>query len=301
MANLKEIRTRIASVKSTRQITSAMKMVSAAKLKRATGALDRLRPYAEKLTSILQGVNANIDIEENIYAEKRDPYKVLIIPITSNKGLCGAFNAAVIKKTIELAHYTYEDILEDNNLDFLPIGKKAWEYLNNHGYRIIGEENELLDHLSFDDVKPIAKYLMEYFVKKDYDRIELVYNHFKNAAVYILTSETFLPLGQKHREMMESTEKNDNDCFEFDYIFEPSKENILKTIIPESLKIQFYKALLESQAAEHGARMTAMHQATDNATDIVQDLTLQYNKARQAAITKEISEIVSGAEALKNE
>ncbi len=291
MANLKEIRNRIASVHSTRQITSAMKMVSAAKLRRAQEAIQQMRPYAEQLRIILSYLSDAIRDEEDVpYGVERDLEKLLIVLITSNRGLCGSFNSTVIKESIQLVHEQYGSLLRKDGVDFYAIGKRGADYLRKKQYPLVGERNELFDQLTFDKVKPVAERIMEDYVLKKYDRVLLVYNQFKNAAVQILTVEQFLPV--EHPDTAEDT------TYATDYIFEPSKEYIVKELIPKSLKIQFYKALLDSHAAEHGARMTAMHKATDNATELLRDLRLYYNKARQATITSEILEIVSGAEAL---
>lgn len=291
MANLKEIRNRIASVHSTRQITSAMKMVSAAKLRRAQEAIQQMRPYAEQLRIILSYLSDAIRDEEDVpYGVERDLEKLLIVLITSNRGLCGSFNSTVIKESIQLVHEQYGSLLRKDGVDFYAIGKRGADYLRKKQYPLVGERNELFDQLTFDQVKPVAERIMDDFILKKYDRILLVYNQFKNAAVQILTVEQFLPV--EHPDTAEDT------AYATDYIFEPSKEYIVKELIPKSLKIQFYKALLDSHAAEHGARMTAMHKATDNATELLRDLRLYYNKARQATITSEILEIVSGAEAL---
>lgn len=293
MANLKEIRTRIASVKSTRQITSAMKMVSAAKLRRAQDRIVNLRPYTNKLNDIISTLSASVSLDDNPYAEDRKPEKVLVLLITSNRGLCGGFNMNVIKQAIHLANNEYKDQYEKSNLNFFAIGKKAHDYLKARPeYRIVGEENDLLDDLAFDNSIPVAERLMKLFVNHKYDRIDLIYNQFKNAAVQILTHDQFLPIAKP--------EQKEEQGFAHDFIFEPTKQQIMKSIIPKALKLQFYKSLLDSNASEHGARMTAMHQATENASELIHDLTLQYNKARQASITNEILEIVSGAEALKN-
>lgn len=284
MANLKEIRNRIASVSSTMQITSAMKMVSAAKLKKAQDAITAMRPYSEKLTELLQNLSATLEGDNGgAFAEQRDVNKVLIVAITSNRGLCGAFNANVIKQIRNLqAEYAGKQV------DVLAIGKKG-----NDGLRktcnIIDNQSGVFDALTFENVATVAQSLMEKFAAGEYDRIELVYNHFKNAATQIIKTEQFLPLAPA--ENVETTATTD-------YIFEPSKEEIVLSLIPLSLKTQLYKAIRDSFASEHGARMTAMHKATDNATDLRNQLKLTYNKARQAAITGEILEIVGGAEAL---
>ncbi len=290
MAGLKEIRTRIASVKTTRQVTSAMKMVSAAKLKKAQDAILQIRPYAEKLHEILVSLSASLEnIEDSVYTQNRIPEKVLVILVSSNRGLCGGFNTNISKKAIELVTEKYTKQKQLGTLDFMCIGKQGERYLKHRNYNVVTNENSLFDELSFENVAKVAEGAMKAFENKDYDRIELVYNQFKNAATQVQASEQFLPV-----EMEEDNADNTN----YNFIYEPSKEQIIKDLIPRSLKIQFYKALLDSNAAEHGARMTAMHQATDNATTLIGDLTLQYNKARQAAITGEILEIVGGAEAL---
>lgn len=290
MAGLKEIRTRIASVKTTRQVTSAMKMVSAAKLKKAQDAILQIRPYAEKLHQILSSLSTSLEnVENSVYTQNRFPEKVLIILISSNRGLCGGFNTNITKKAIELATTKYERQLKSGKLEFICLGKQGERQLKHRKMHVAGEENDIFDQLSFEQVADFTSHVMKSFTERIYDRVEIVYNQFKNAAVQIQTTEQFLPV-----EMEENQEQTN-----FDFIYEPSREEIIKELIPRSLKIQFYKALLDSHAAEHGARMTAMHQATDNATELIRELTLQYNKARQATITGEILEIVSGAEALK--
>lgn len=288
MANLKDIRIRIQSVRSTRKITSAMKMVSAAKLRKAQDAIMRMRPYANKLNEILAGISGSVSADENPYARMNKIEKVLLVVISSNSSLCGAFNSNVVKKAKEIAFETYPEVTKNNNLDVFIIGKKGGAGLKGL-FTVIDTKNELFENLVFENVADVAQLIMDKFTNGDYDRIDLVYNQFKNAAVQILTQEQFLPI-----ELLEE-EGNTNS----DYIFEPSKEFIVEQLIPKSLKIQFYKALLDSFASEHGARMTAMHKATDNASDLIKDLNLDYNKARQAAITNEILEIVAGAEALK--
>lgn len=290
MGNLKEIRTRITSVKSTKQITSAMKMVSAAKLKKAQDAVINLRPYAGKLHQILFHINETIEQEEeNIYSRKEIPEKILIVSITSNKGLCGAFNANVIKNVTNLVNEDFIGEHKQGNVSVFSIGKKGTEFYQSKKYNLLGFNNDLLDDLSFDNTLPVVEDIMNRYVRKEFDKVILVYNRFKNAGVQLLTSEQYLPI-----ELPTNLEVEEN----MDYIFEPTKENIVKELIPKSLKIQFYEALLESLAAEHGARMTAMHKATDNATGLIRELQLHYNKARQAAITNEILEIVGGADAL---
>ncbi|MCK4793996.1 MAG: ATP synthase F1 subunit gamma [Desulfobacteraceae bacterium] len=292
MANLKEIRNRIASVTSTRKITNAMKMISAAKLRKAQNAIIQMRPFAERLHTILTNLSDSIrDEEDNPYSGERDLKKLLIVVITSNRGLCGAFNSFVIKRAVQLAHEDYGNLMRQKKLDFYAIGKKGSKFLQKNKYPLAGTRNELFDNLTFDNVIPVAEEIMNDFVAKKYDRVMLVYNQFKNAAVQILTTEQFLPIL--------IPEKTEEDSILTDYIYEPSKEYIVRELIPRSLKIQFYKALLDSHAAEQGARMTAMHMATDNATELLREMNLNYNKARQASITNELLEIVSGAEALK--
>lgn len=291
MAGLKEIRTRIASVKTTRQVTSAMKMVSAAKLKKAQDAILQIRPYADKLHQILTSLSASLEnVEDSVYTQDREPKKILVLLITSNRGLCGGFNTNISKKAVELVSTKYSKQSQFGNVDFISLGKQGGRQLKHRGMKVVSNKNEVFDSLTFENVSEFTQEVMNSFADGSYDRIELVYNQFKNAAVQIQTAEQFLPV-----EMEESLDENTN----YNFIYEPSKENIIQELIPRSLKIQFYKALLDSHAAEHGARMTAMHQATDNASDLLNNLTLQYNKARQTTITNEILEIVSGAEALQ--
>ncbi|MES2747156.1 MAG: ATP synthase F1 subunit gamma [Bacteroidota bacterium] len=285
MANLKEIRNRITSVSSTMQITSAMKMVSAAKLKKAQDAITAMRPYAEKLTELLQNLSSTLDGDAGgEYTKQREINKVLIVTITSNRGLCGAFNTNVIKQSKLIA-----DSYEGKQVDIFAIGKKGNDILRKT-HTVIENRSDVFDNLTFDNVAEIAQTLTDKFLSGDYDRIEIVYNEFKNAATQIVRTQQFLPLAPIKSDVVASTG---------DYIFEPSKEEIVLTLIPKSLKTQLYKSIRDSFASEHGARMTAMHKATDNATDLRDQLKLTYNKARQAAITNEILEIVGGAEALK--
>ncbi|RZK86926.1 MAG: ATP synthase F1 subunit gamma [Pedobacter sp.] len=289
MANLKEIRNRIASVSSTMQITSAMKMVSAAKLKKAQDAITAMRPYSQKLTELLQNLSATLEGDTGgAFAEQRPVNKVLIVAITSNRGLCGAFNANVIKQINNLKDITYSG----KQVDVLAVGKKGNDVLKKT-CTIVGNESAIFDALTFENVAQVAQELMDRFTAGEYDRIEVVYNHFKNAATQIVLTEQFLPLAPAA-----NTESTGNATT--DYIFEPTKEEIVLSLIPLSLKTQLYKAIRDSFASEHGARMTAMHKATDNATEMRNQLKLTYNKARQAAITNEILEIVGGAEALNN-
>jgi len=294
MASLKEIRERRASVASTRQITSAMKMVSAAKLKKAQDAIVQFRPYAEKLQEILGSVGDSIkDDEDNQYAVQRDKEQILLVLITSNRGLCGAFNSNAIKATITRALTVFDRQMMARQVDFIAIGKKGADFLKKKGYNIVFDGSEIFEDLSFDRVAQLASMIMDLFTEGEYDHVDVIYNQFKNAATQILTEEQFLPI-----KVENLTEDHEKPAF-VDYIFEPTKEYIVQELIPRSLKLQFYKAILDSYAAEHGARMTAMHKATDNATELLKELSLQFNKARQASITNEILEIVSGAEALK--
>ena len=282
MANLKEIRNRIASVSSTMQITSAMKMVSAAKLKKAQDAITAMRPYANKLTELLQNLSATLDADSGSkFSEQREIKNVLIVAITSNRGLCGAFNSNIIKRATAVAE-SY-----DAKVSIVAIGKKANDALSKN-FEVISNQSPVFDDLTFDNVAAIAEMLMEQFESKAFDKIEVVYNKFKNAATQEIMTEQFLPI------VPLDSASNSNQ----DYIFEPSKEEIVETLIPKSLKTQLYKSIRDSFASEHGARMTAMHKATDNATELRDQLKLTYNKARQASITNEILEIVGGADAL---
>lgn len=291
MASLKEIRTRITSVKSTRQITSAMKMVSAAKLKKAQDSILQMRPYARKLHEILTHISSSLETaESNPYSTQRQVEKVALVVITANRGLCGGFNANVVRKSIELINTVYAEQYQKGQLELILVGKKGGDILKSKGYSFTILSNEILEATSFEDIQLQAQVLMDQFAEGKYDRIDLIYNEFKNAASQILTHEQFLPLQINQEE--DSRQLNN-------YIFEPSLEYMIRVLIPDALKIQFFKAILDSKAAEHGARMTAMHQATDNATEMIRDLNLSYNKARQASITNEILEIVGGAEALK--
>lgn len=291
MAGLKEIRIRIASVKTTRQVTSAMKIVSAAKLKKAQDAVSQIRPYANKLHGILTSLSSSLEnSEDSNFTQQREPEKVLIILITSNRGLCGGFNSNISKNAARLVLEEYSDQYKKGNVSFLCIGKQGMRQLKHLKMNVTDSNNEIFDNLNFESVAAIANQVMADFEAGKFDRVELVYNQFKNAAVQIQTTEQFLPV-----ELGGDNGSKSNA----DYIFEPSKEYIIKVLIPRILKIQFYKAIIDSFAAEHGARLTAMHKATDNATELLNYLTLQYNKARQASITGEILEITSGAEALK--
>lgn len=293
MANLKEIRTRISSVKTTRQVTSAMKMVSAAKLKKAQDAIVQIRPYAQKLSELLSSLGAVLDDNpDSVYTLQRVPEKVLIVLISSNRGLCGGFNSSVAKKAISWAKSAYPRQLKEGRVEFMVIGKQGEKIMRSYRYQPAFGHNELFDHLNFDNASLIAQQLMDGFSGGKYDRIDLVYNNFINAAQQEQVSEQFLPVLPAKQETKRAAA--------VDYIYEPSLEEIVEKLIPRSLKIQFYKALLNSHAAEHGARMTAMHKATDNATELINELTLTFNKARQAAITNAILEVTNGAEALNS-
>mgnify|MGYP003868403427 FL=1 len=286
MANLKEIRNRISSISSTMQITSAMKMVSAAKLKKAQDAITAMRPYSDKLTELLQSLSASLDGDSGSkYSDNREVNKVLVVAITSNRGLAGAFNSNILKQCTILLEETYAG----KQVDFVAVGKKANDFLAKRA-TVLANHSGLYEDLTFDNTAVIAEDLMEKFTSGDYDRIDIVYNKFKNAATQIIMTEQFLPIVPMEGAADSST----------DYIFEPSKVEIVEQLIPKSLKTQLYKGIRDSFASEHGARMTAMHKATDNATDLRDQLKLTYNKARQAAITNEILEIVGGAEALNN-
>ena len=267
------------------QITSAMKMVSAAKLKKAQDAITAMRPYANKLTELLQNLSANLDADGGSpFSEVREVKKVLIVPISSNRGLCGAFNSNIIKQSVSLLQGKYGNC----QVDFLTIGKKANDILSKR-HTIISEHHGVFDNLTFEEVAGIAEQLMQYYEEGTYDRIELVYNKFKNAGTQIVMTEQFLPIAPAEEA----------EAVQSDYIFEPSEAEIVEQLIPKSLRTQLFKAVRDSFASEHGARMTAMHKATDNASELKDQLTLTYNKARQAAITNEILEIVGGAEALQ--
>ena len=287
MANLKEIRNRIASVSSTMQITSAMKMVSAAKLKKAQDAITAMRPYSDKLTELIQNLSSSIDGDtQNPYTEQRPVQNVLVLVITSNRGLCGGFNSNVVKAVSKNISTVYAN----KKVSLITLGKKGNDILQKSS-EIETNNNEIFDELTFSNASAIADSFMADFTSKKYDKIEVVYNRFKNAATQIVTTETLLPI---------VSEQDDQNTAGADYIFEPTQENIVQELLPKSIKMQLFKALRDSIASEHGARMTAMHKATDNATELRDQLKLSYNQARQAAITNEILEIVGGAEALSS-
>lgn len=294
MANLKEVRNRIASVSSTQQITKAMKMVSAAKLRRAQNAIVQMRPYSQKLGEILANVSGNLDEgSNNQFGQSCETInKVLLIVVTSDRGLCGGFNSNIVKATRSLLAKEYKAQESAGNVDMLFIGKKAYELFSkrdNVNSDFVGS----FQNLSFDKIKGAAEFAMDGFSEGKYDRVDIIYNEFKNVATQIVRTEQFLPIVESKSEGEEVTTSN------VDYIFEPSIDFILQELIPKSLKIQLYKAVLESAAGEHGARMAAMDKATENAGDLLKDLKLTYNRTRQAAITTEILEIVGGAEALE--
>ena len=293
MANLKEVRNRIASVQSTQQITKAMKMVSAAKLKRATNAIIQLRPYATKLKEILGNLSASLEGSTSPFIEEREPNKVLIVTVSSNRGLAGAFNMNVIKATNNLIAEKYSEQLKKGNVSIVAIGKKTQDFYEKRNYNVIGNNNDVYSALNFENISSITESIMQGFVDKKFDKVEVVYNQFKNAAMQILTTEQLLPVPKvAHKQNVSANQ--------IDYILEPSQQEIVEGLIPKNIKIQLYKAVLDSHASEHGARMTAMDKATDNAGDLLKKLKLAYNQARQAAITTELSEIVSGAAALSN-
>lgn len=287
MGGLKEVRERITSISSTMQITSAMKMVSAAKLRRAQDAITRMRPYAGKLKEILENLSATLDASEGgDYSTERPIEKVLLVAVSSNRGLCGGFNSNINKQALALAKGDYAG----KEISVLSIGKKSGEFLARREFNVTERNDSVYDDLTFETIAPIAQRIMDAFVAGEYDRVDIIYNQFKNAATQLCVAEQFLPVA-----LPEATEKTATT----DYIFEPEKAEIVKDLIPRSLKTQLYKATLDSHASEHGARMTAMHKATDNATDLLKELKLSYNKARQASITNEILEIVGGAAALE--
>jgi len=297
MASTKEIRSRLASTATTKQITSAMKMVSAAKLKKAQDAVLQLRPYVQKMQEILSSISSSDNEGTSEFTKARDDAKVLIVVVTSNRGLCGAFNTNVIKQTMQLVHEKYDSQLAAKKVSFLGIGKKGADFFRRKGLPLAEINTELVDKVNFEKVSAFAEKLMLEYAEGKYDKIEIVYNQFKNAAIQILRTEQFLPVPKA--DVNKTNAKGSASSTNYDFIFEPSKEQIIKDLIPKTLKVQLFKAVLDSIASEHGARMTAMHKATDNATELLKALRIQYNKARQTSITNEILEIVGGAEALK--
>ncbi|HOX79424.1 MAG TPA: ATP synthase F1 subunit gamma [Bacteroidales bacterium] len=294
MPSLKEVRIRIESIKSTQQITSAMKLVAASKLRRTQNAVQALAPYASKLREILGNLSASIDnTEEAVYTTVRPVQKVLLLVVTSNRGLCGPFNGNIIKAAKAHIEKNYSDINRNGHLDIMTIGKKGTDFFRKNKYNLVSDNHEIFDSLTFTNTTAMATALMADFAAKKYDRIEIIYNHFKNAGQQVITIDQYLPI-------IPVTTGKPADCKQkADYLFEPEKKVLIRELLPKMLKVQFYKIILDSFAAEHGARMTAMSQATENASEILKQLKLSYNKARQSAITKELLEIVSGAEALK--
>ncbi len=291
MANLKEVRVRITSVNSTQQITKAMKMVSAAKLRRAQDAIVQMRPYASKLKEILENVAESVDASgSGVFASVRPENKVLVVPVTSNRGLAGAFNANIIRTVNRMMNDTYKEQVKNGNFKIMCIGKKATDFFGKNKSCYVGNHNDIFNNLNFNNVAVVAEEIMKEFASGNYDKVVVVYNQFKNAAVQYVITEQLLPITPPVKK---EKSKAAND-----YIFEPDQASIVLDLIPKSIKTQLYKAILDSYASEHGARMTAMSKATDNAGELIKALKLQYNKARQAAITNEILEIVAGAEAL---
>jgi F-type H+-transporting ATPase subunit gamma len=289
---LKEVRLRIASVTSTQQITKAMKMVSAAKLRRAQDAITQMRPYAQKLQEMLSNIVSGLSDDMEIkLAEERPAERILLIPITSDRGTCGAYNANVIKATRQLISQKYQSQFENGNVTILPLGKKGYEYFTKHEYNLVADFWNLFSNLTFENVKNVAAYAQEAFLNGQYDRVELVYSQFRNAATQVFVSEPYLPIPK--------VEKEEADNKQIDFLFEPSKEGLIEELMPKILNTQVFKAVLDAHASEHGARMTAMDKATENANELLRNLKISYNRARQAAITTELTEIVSGAAALQ--
>lgn len=307
MPSLKEVRVRIESIKSTQQITSAMKLVAASKLRRTQNAVQALAPYAKKLREILNNLSSSLeDTEEAMYSKVRPVEKVLLIVVTSNRGLCGPFNGNIIKAARQHIEENFKGINQKGNLDIYAIGKKGADFFKKNKYKVVNSNTAIFDDLTFANATVIAEELMSAYATKQYDRIEVIYNHFKNAAQQVITVEQYLPItampadmsiGRKSAQAMSAPQEEPKK--RADFIFEPEKSVLVRELIPRILKMQLYKTVLDSFTSEHGARMTAMSQATDNAREILKQLQLSYNKARQAAITKELLEIVSGAEALK--
>jgi F-type H+-transporting ATPase subunit gamma len=289
MASLKEVKTRISSVTSTQQITKAMKMVAAAKLRKSQERIWQMRPFAQKMSAVVQNLSAGSNDGDNWYSKTRKEEKILIVAISSDRGLCGSFNSTVIKSVLRHTEEKYAVQHSKKNVTILPIGKRSFEYFGKRQYPVVGEFVDMFQGLSFEKTSLAGQYLIDAFRKGEYDKVEIVYNQFKNVATQILVTEQFLPVVP-----VKADKKTD-----IDYIFQPNQEEILTGLIPKALKVQLYKAVLDSNASENGARMTAMDKASENAGDLLKDLKLMYNRTRQAAITKEILEIVAGAEALK--
>lgn len=289
MANLKEVKTRIGSVISTQQITKAMKMVAAAKLRKAQESIMQMRPYAQKLGEVIENVSGGLEDGQNSYVTSREEHKILIVAISSDRGLCGPFNANVFKTVAQLIHTKYETQFDAGDLQILPIGKKALDFFKKRKYNVIDDFANIFSRLSFQSAREAAEFVMKAYHEERIDKVEIVYNEFKNIGTQVMQSEQLLPL-----QNADNDEQNLNN----DYIFQPNQNVLIEELIPKAIKAQFYKAILESNASEHGARMTAMDKATENADEILKDLRLTYNQTRQAAITTEILEIVAGAEAL---
>jgi F-type H+-transporting ATPase subunit gamma len=291
MPNLKEVKNRISSVISTQQITKAMKMVAAAKLRRSQDRIIQMRPFAHKLNFLLGNLSsAQSDEQKAWYNDVREENKILIIVVSSDRGLCGSFNSNVLKATSKLIQEEYHTQFEKGNLTVLPLGKKAFEFFGRKKVKMISEYSTVFTNLNFDTAREISSRVMRLFEAKEFDKVVIVYNEFKNVATQILRKETYLPvLPAEAIDEPVST----------DYIYQPNRADIVDGLVPKSLNVKLFKALLESNAAENGARMTAMDKATENAGELLKDLRLSYNRTRQAAITKEILEIVAGAEALK--
>ncbi|GAB4396044.1 MAG: F0F1 ATP synthase subunit gamma [Microscillaceae bacterium] len=295
MPSLKEIRNRIYSVNSTQQITKAMKMVAAAKLRRAQERITQMRPYAAQLGNILQNLTASLDEQMTTpLTTERAPEKVIVIPISSDRGLCGAFNANVLKASLQLANEKYAAQQAAGQLTFLPLGRKVYDTLRRRGYQVNAQFVEIFSDLNFNAVKALGEYLIDQYEAQAVDRVELIFNEFKNVVTQVVRVRQFLPLTAPET-VIESLAETSNT----DYLLEPSRDEIIEELIPKTLKIQLYRAVLESNASEQGARMSAMDKATENANELLKELRLTYNRSRQAAITKEILEIVGGAEALK--
>lgn len=289
---LKEVRLRIASVTSTQQITKAMKMVSAAKLRRAQDAILQMRPYSQKLQEMLSNIVSGLGDDMSIkLAEEREPARILLIPITSDRGTCGAYNANVIKATKQVIEEKYQAQYDAGNVTILPVGKKGYEYFLRYDFKVVADFWNLFSDFTFENVKTVAQFAQEGFLAGEYDKVELVYSQFKNAATQVFVSEPYLPIPK--------VEKEEGDNVQSDFIFEPSKESLIEELMPKILNTQVFKAMLDANASEHGARMTAMDKATENANELLRNLKISYNRARQAAITTELSEIVSGAAALQ--
>ena len=300
MPNLKEVRIRIASVISTQQITSAMKMVSASKLRRAQDAIIQMRPFEEKLKEILDNLILSAGSSAGVFAKSRPAENVVIAVITSNRGLCGGFNSTVIKAVNQLVREKYPEQAKKGNVSLACVGKKGSDFFKKSNFKVLASRNELWDKLTYDNVAEFAGEILKLYAEEKVDRVEVVYNKFKNAATQILCVDQLLPFAAEASAVKDKTAASKEVVGKPDYIFEPDKEEIIQNLIPYALKVRFYRSMLDSYAAEHGARMTAMHKATDNATEMIKSLKLAYNKARQASITKEILEIVAGAEAINS-